>query len=204
MKITNILICIILLITIPLISSVSLGTFKTNDCVNLIQTCSNCTYANITSVIYPNSSVALSNVVMTKDGTYYNYSFCRTSLNGLYIATGFGDPDGSINVWNYDFNVTPAGGAERNTTFFIIIILIALGLILISFIFKNYIFAFFGGLTFLICGVYGMIYGYGDVTTNFTRMISLILLGLGAIVTILSGLDLLQSVEGKDNREDDF
>lgn len=87
----------------------TLGTFKQNDCINLIQTCNNCTYSNITSVIYPNSSVVISNVEMTKSGTYFYYFFCNTSLNGAYIVTGVGDLDGTNEIWNYDFTITPNG-----------------------------------------------------------------------------------------------
>ena len=104
------IVCMIFLMAIlPMVSAESLGTFRNGDCVNLVKTCSNCTYANITSVIYPNSSIAVSDVEMTKSGTYYYYSFCETDLNGIYIVTGFGDPDGEVEVWNYDFTITPNG-----------------------------------------------------------------------------------------------
>ena len=100
---------ILVLLILPLASAVSLGTYKQNECVNLIQTCSNCTYANITSIMYPNSSIALSNVQMTKIGTYFYYNFCNTSFNGNYIVTGDGNPDGTFDVWNYDFTITSTG-----------------------------------------------------------------------------------------------
>ena len=38
---------------------ISLGTFKQGDTINLIQTCTNSTYANITRVLYPDSSFAI-------------------------------------------------------------------------------------------------------------------------------------------------
>ena len=100
---------IFLMTIMPFVSATSLGTFKQDECVNLIQTCSNCTYSNITNVIYPNSSIALSDVEMSKSGTYYYQSYCDTSLNGIYIVTGFGDPDGTVEVWSYDFTITPNG-----------------------------------------------------------------------------------------------
>ena len=107
-------ILLILFIGIFLISLASaeiqtLGTFKQRECINLIQTCENCTYNNISSVLYPNSSVVLSNIVMTKDDTYYNYTFCNTSTLGSYIVNGYGDLDGERTTWNYDFKITPSG-----------------------------------------------------------------------------------------------
>ncbi len=107
-------ILLILFIGIFLISLTSaeiqtLGTFKQRECINLIQTCENCTYNNISSVLYPNSSVVLSNIVMTKDDTYYNYTFCNTSTLGSYIVNGYGDLDGERTTWNYDFKITPSG-----------------------------------------------------------------------------------------------
>jgi hypothetical protein len=124
----------------------------------------------------------------TKTG-YYSYQIrCDTGLTGGYLIG--------------DYEAIPTRNGADNTTFFVILILIAAGLVLLGFIFENYIFAFFGGLAFLITGVYGMIYGYGSTTNLYTQMISYILIGLGGLITILSGLDLLGSVEGKDGGDD--
>ena len=98
----------------PMVSATTLGTFKNGDCVNLIQTCANCSYVNVSSIIYPNSSVALSNAEMSKAGTYYSYSFCDTDLNGIYLVTGFGDPDASTETWTYDFEITYTGDKITN------------------------------------------------------------------------------------------
>jgi len=91
-------------------SATTLGTFKSGDCVNLIQTCSDCTYNNISNVLYPNSSVAIYNVAMERDDTYYNYTFCNTSTLGIYIVNGYGNLGGVKTNWNYDFGITRSGG----------------------------------------------------------------------------------------------
>ena len=201
---------IALLIILPLANaSISnLGTFKQNECINLLQTCADCTYNNISSVTFGNSNgvrALTGPVVMTKSGTEYTTNFCNATQPGTYNVNGYGDAAGTKTGWNYNFEVTPAGGAENNTVFFILIIIIAVGLVLLGFILNNYIFAFFGGLVFLIGGVYGMIYGYGDITNLYTRMVSYVLIGLGALITILSALDLLGSFDkgGSINSEDD-
>lgn len=90
----------------------TLGTFKSGDCIKLIQTCTNCTFANITQVISlkTNASVSLGSVAMTKIDSSFYYNFCNTSaLSGDYIAIGFGDPDGRIKPFNYGFSITPNG-----------------------------------------------------------------------------------------------
>jgi len=109
MKIYFMLFIGLLLISSASAETDSLGTKEQGKCVNLIQTCSNCTYVNITSVIYPNSTIALGEAEMTKSGTYYNYSFCETDQIGIYLVTGVGDLDGEDVVWNYVFTITPSG-----------------------------------------------------------------------------------------------
>lgn len=87
----------------------TLPPVKLNEVINLTQTCSNCTFNNITGVMTPNSERLLANVQMTKDGTFYNYTFSNTSVVGEYVVNGIGDLDGNIQVWNYNFFVTKTG-----------------------------------------------------------------------------------------------
>lgn len=127
--INKILICMILLIVIlPIVSGLTIGTFKNGECVNLFQTCSNCTYANITSVIYPNGTSIIGNVDMTKSGTYYSFKYCNTTLNGIYQVTGIGDPDAVVEVWNYDFVISPNGedATEGKAVFYIGLLIVLL------------------------------------------------------------------------------
>ena len=89
----------------------SLGTFKLGEDINLIQTCDNCTFNNITSVLYPNSTQTIGEFEMTKAGTIYNFTLSSDNVTeiGTYIVNGFGDLDGVITVWNYNFFITPNG-----------------------------------------------------------------------------------------------
>lgn len=108
-KLILILFVVIFLISVTSAEVQTLGTFKQNECANLVQTCDNCTFVNITRVLYPNSTIAVSNVEMTKDGTYYNYTFCLTNDTGKYTYTSFGDLDGENTVGNVNFDITPQG-----------------------------------------------------------------------------------------------
>lgn len=127
---------ILLLFTLLLCSSVfaeqqSLGTFEKDRCINLLQTCANCTFVNITSVKYPNSSILLGNVEMTKQGTEYNFTICNASVLGDYIVNGVGDVDGVNTVWAYDFKVT-MDGYENDMPTGVIIGMSLLGIILVG------------------------------------------------------------------------
>ena len=107
---------LLILIGIFLVSFVSatqqtLGVFKQGECIPLIQTHGNTTYNNISFVLKTGESPVLFNVsdMMTKVGTFYNYTFCNTSELGKYLVNGFGNPDGKKTSWVYDFTITPSG-----------------------------------------------------------------------------------------------
>jgi hypothetical protein len=91
----------------------SLGTFKYNTTVELQQVCSNCSYVNVTKVIYPNSSIALDNNAMSKNGQVYTYNFSSTLGLGKYIVTTCGDIDSILTCVQYDFQVNNTGIEEK-------------------------------------------------------------------------------------------
>ena len=189
---------IFLLVIIPLSSSSipTLGTFKQNSCVNLLQTCADCTYNNISSVTQPNGNKGVGIVVMTKVGTEFTYNFCNTSTSGTYNVNGYGNPGTVLTKWNYNFIITPSGGAEDNTLFFYVFVICAAALLIISLLFKNYVFSILSGFLFIGSGIYSMIYGFGDVTSVYTRIVSFVLIGLGIIITITSAFEFAGEAEG--------
>lgn len=101
------LIAFALLFLIPLCSA-GLGSFKQNDCVE-IKTILNTSAVNISSLSYPNSSIAFTNGGMTKNALTFNYTFCDTSLLGTYIYDYF---DAQGNVYVNDFDITPSGSTQ--------------------------------------------------------------------------------------------
>ena len=116
-----------ILLVLPLIVGqlTFLGTFEQDQEVNLIQLCANCTFNNITSVTSPNSTELVTNVVMTKVGTTYNYTLLgnNTDLIGSYNVNGFGDPNGIDEIWAYTFDITKTGNVFETSESLIIIIL---------------------------------------------------------------------------------
>lgn len=100
-----ILFIIVLNINIIFLVNASLGTFQQNDCIN-IRTILNSSYVNISSLSYPDSTKALTNVGMTKNGYSFNYSFCNTTQIGNYIYDYFDDKG---NVYVNDFTISITG-----------------------------------------------------------------------------------------------
>ena len=68
-----------------------LGFFEINKNISLIIVCDDCSFVNITSVKYPNSSIQIINQPMTKTNQEFTYSFNNTDLIGEYFYTACGD-----------------------------------------------------------------------------------------------------------------
>jgi hypothetical protein len=63
----------------------SLGVFKQNDQVQLVQTCSICSYITLDSIKYPDGTISAIETNMTKVGSTFYYNFTQTSQLGEYI-----------------------------------------------------------------------------------------------------------------------
>lgn len=101
-----------LIITLSLSSAVltNLPDYtRIGDCVNLVQI-DNVTSQNLISVVTPERIVYI-NSAMTKNGSFFNYTFCGNNVSGAYTVNG---EDSSGNVWAYDYYVN-AQGKEYNS-----------------------------------------------------------------------------------------
>jgi hypothetical protein len=125
MKIKNIVLVLCMVFLIGL-ASASLGTYKIGECVNIKTILPNATTATISTISYPNSSIATSNQNMTKTAQTFNYSFCNTSTSGVYVYDYY-DDGGNTYVNDFTINANgkadPAGGIV--TLFVILFILLA-------------------------------------------------------------------------------
>jgi len=194
-KIIFSLIFALLLINVVGASFTSLGTFKTNSNITIRQLCSNCTYNNITSIIYSNGTdTGLPVVTMAKAGTEYTHSFTSTSLIGTYTVNGVGDPDGLDTIWGYTFEVNSSGAKQTsifNNPILLIFILLSVILLTLAFVFNNASIGFLAGILFMLGGMYTMIYGFNNVTDLYTRGIAGVIIGLGLIVSISAAYEQL-------------
>lgn len=167
----------------------SLGTYRQSDCIVLKQTCSNCSYNNITSIKYPNSTSAIdSQVTMTKSGTEFTYDFCNTSVLGNYIVNGYGDVDGTITVWAYDFDVTPTGDTN-NLGFYIMLTIIIIGTLIFGVATRNIPVTLIGSMITMSWGVYIAFNGFDVFKNSATEFLSIGIIGLGAVWIGIAGLE---------------
>lgn len=156
--------------------------------------CSYTSECNITLLMSQgNGTIIFNNTQMTGQGGVHNITLsgADTKLTGWYKAfvtcTDLGDEGSDI----FYLLITPTGD-DNNTNTFIIIGLAFILIIAFGYIVQNEYIVFIGGLTASIAGVYGMVYGFGSTQTDFTRMLSLIIIGLGIIFIIQPAYSLIE------------
>jgi len=189
-------ILLIMVINIPLLiaEQETLGNFKIGECINLRQSCSNCSYSNISQIIAPDSSTVLTEVIMQKIGNDYNYTWCDADQNGEYIIVGFSNVDGIKTSWAYNLFVTPTGVLQES--FFensVLLILLALAMIImvLAFYMHSFPLGFIAGIMWMLGGVYAMIYGFNNYTDTFTRAVGLVFISIGFIFSVAAGYEWL-------------
>jgi hypothetical protein len=160
-KVNKLLLTVIFSIILISLVSASVATYKLGEDVNLVQTCASCSAITITSVLSPNGTLLLNNVVMTKTGDHYNYTLSSNlaTEEGTYKVSGIGDPNSIDTVWSYDFDMNNRG--IESDAFWILRIIIWLLLYpLIFFIFiirtKVPLFNFIGYFFILINSIIGI------------------------------------------------
>ena len=146
-----------------------LGIFARNQTISLWQHCDNCSFVNLTSIKYPNSTVGVFDVFMTKSGFNYNYTFNTTEQLGKYYYSVVGDKDGNNNGETFYFFITESGRTILEGSSAIIVI----GIIL---------FFLIGTLLF-----FGFMRSEGQFSVKSTFLI-------GSFIFFLAGLTLISSV----------
>jgi len=104
-----ILICLSLILPVVSAQQVDMGVFQQGSCIDLIQLCGDCTYNNVSSIIYPNVTKDTLDAEMTQRGTEFNYTYCFPNITGEYLINGVGDLGGDDTVWAYTLMLTPNG-----------------------------------------------------------------------------------------------
>lgn len=158
------------------LASASFGTFKQGQEVRLLQTCSDCAFNNISSVVAPDGSQLVGNVLMTKNGNAYNYTLSGslTAQIGTYAVNGFGDPSGTTEVWLYHFDVK--GG---NLGFFILGFVLFFGLMAYGIYLKNPWISLIGCFGIVILGIYTSFNGIDLYKNDLTKVISYVTIAIG-------------------------
>lgn len=169
-----------------------LGTFKQGDSVSLYQTCSNCSYVTLSSLIYPNGTIVPISENMTDSGFDYSLVWNDTTSLGDYLYNVCGDKDESLACENLKFSITTTGinlSSFLENPILIVFIILSLGLLFMAVYFKNASMGFLSGIIFLLSGVYTMIYGLNNMADLYTRGIAITLIALGTIFTIAAAYE---------------
>lgn len=161
-KITIFFLMCVVLLSLASAQQQDLGTFQQYSDIELIQTCSNCSYVNITNIKLANLSILNINEEMTKNDIFYNWTLISNYTDSLgdYYVTGFGDLDGDITSFIYSFSVTPSG-TEVSSAFAVPLLIPILLTILFSLLFfflatkingfvYKWVFIIFGAFSFVL------------------------------------------------------
>lgn len=164
-----------------------LGTFKQGATITLKQTCDDCTYVNLSSVDYPNSTKIVYNTNMTKNGIEFTITSKDTSVLGCYSYVVYGDKGGTKISETIDYLINPSGqGGSGNSVFYIIIILLAYGISVLGFYNKNDWIIILGGGLLIGLGLYMINNGIINYRDWYTNYLSYVTLGYGTITGLIA------------------
>lgn len=154
-----------------------LGTFRQNITITLKQTCDDCSYVNLSSVTYPNSTTIVYNTNMTKSGIEFSRILNTTRFLGCYSYVVYGDKGGTLTSETIDFQITPSGtSGNSNLVFFIFLIVGLYTLNLVGFFKGNEVLTMLSALIMMALGVYIInqgIFVYRDWLTNAIAYITI-------------------------------
>lgn len=179
MKWVNFLILgIFILVFAPFVNA-TLPDVKAGECIT-IKTILNTSSVNISTISYPNQTIAISNKLMLKTAQTFTYEFCDTNELGNYVYDYF-DDEGKVYV--NDFNVTSTG-TDGSNLYIILLTCLAIIFFLASLIVPEEFFVYISGTLFLVGGIYLMINGLNVINNTNTRYLAYVYIGIGLLFTI--------------------
>ena len=194
-KIPYFLIAMLFVIFLSGITSASLGRFNQDDCVPIV-TNLNATTVNLSILTSPspNPHIILTNVVMSKSGDSFNYTFCNTTIRGIYT---YGYCDNNGNCYSNSFEVGDPG----------ITVLLIIGLVMmIVFIFgwfqHNVWFVYLSGILGMVLGVYILINGFASINDVYTQAIGYSAIGFSIVFFVIGAYEQISSGSSGVSDED--
>lgn len=117
-----------------LVAAEQIGTYKLDEPMQISNYCQvgTCTYTNIISVEYPNSTIEFLNTAMTQNGQLFTYNF-TPDQTGDYTFKSCGNPDGKAICDSDTFEVTDDGDPLPSTgliIFFSLLFIVIVGTML--------------------------------------------------------------------------
>lgn len=164
-----------------------------NECINISQTCSSCSYVNISSISNKDNSNLVLNQPMTSIGNgEWRYEFCDTSTIGDYDIKGQGDKNGVDTTFATRLKITP-GGFVGTLGFYFVFVVLAFGVMILGFGIKDGWTVVFGAFLTVFLGLFIIFYGIdGMKDTVYTWAISIIIISLGSYIGVRAAMDQLE------------
>jgi len=198
-KIWILLFIVIMALPIVIATQEVNNPFKQNTCVQLVQSCDNCTYVNFTSVSFPDGKFTILNIAGEKHSTDFNMSFCNTSQIGTYIIRTAGDLNGVPTNGNFNIYINPSGSTFNNVIyeylFFVLITLIFYTLLYFGYIKQDLTITMIVAFGVLLLGVYISQYGIANLNNGYTQAFSIINIGIGAYILIRGGISFIEELD---------
>lgn len=184
----------VLLVGIVMAAQTTLGTFKQAEDITIVQICGDCTFNNITSITYPNSTKILgsTDILMTKSGAEFTYELDggNTTNLGTYFVNGVGDLSGTNTAWVVPFTITPSGNSgTANIVFFMFIILVLYTITFVGLFGRNIPLSTLGGMSLIGLGIYTITNGVIIFRDWITNYFSYITIAVGVIIAFWALLE---------------
>lgn len=190
------IVLLVSLFLIPFASSLvdTVQSVKQGSCITFAHIDDESTSENITYVQNPDTTIVAVDKPMTRTGTFYNYTYCGTGKNGMYIVYGVGNPATPARnpvAWSYEFYVTPSGSLGL-LGLSIVVITIIYFIAFFGFFGKNIWVAMFGGMAMILLGLYTLNNGIDIYRSFITEAFSFITMGIGATFALTAGVELIE------------
>jgi len=179
------------LVLIPIVNATGgVATFKKDQPSTIYQLCDTCTYVNVSSIELPTKQVVSINSAMVKSGSsfLYNYTFSNVG-DGHYNVCG--DKGGSYKCESIAYTVTGTG-ITGTIGFYIIILILTLGLIIIGYSVEDVWIIILGSFGMILFGLYILFFGIaGMEDAVYTWGLGIITLMTGAYFGVRASLEQL-------------
>ena len=187
----TIIITIMLILFLPIVlaEQETLGTYKKGSCINLLQSCANCSYNNFTSVSYPDGTLEILNINASRNGSIFFTSFCNTTQIGDYAIHGLTDVDGTETEYGYRFEVNQEGSKYSIYLIYLLVIAFLYIILGIGIAKEDTTFIALSSMGIIIVSIYSFYNGIGNWKNMLTNAFAIINFGLGIYIFLMATIN---------------